>query len=575
MGSRLGMRRDPCAVCGLPVFLAEKLVIARILYHRTCFRCARCKNQLTPGNYYETEEGQYCCETCPDEESPTPTLHQSYNEAIFHNNTPVSSPKDIYQKSLSDEEKIVKGIPEMMRSPQIASERITTPVSKMSDKLSAKLSDKISGKLSRENCLPTEMSLHTQQMRLNFMESHLLSEKLNELSVVDGPETFSSLSTSSEDSLKELSASPDDSASSSPKNEIEPDAENCDPINKTLDVEGRSFENQRLTAISSHDVDNKSLDVKKNTKDFIGEAAATSPSLVQQRLKMFESQEMNKWKGNTAISKKDVKLTDIDNNQSSSLENLQPRETLESRDHSKSIKNSESKEFSHLKEPPDLDFAKSDSKDDSNIDSKIEESETEQIDLRKLSLKKERLDGREPLQSEESSVARDDVADNCKSVEPLSPSDNDVIASSVSGMIIIEDNHSKSRIVQTESNLFTAKGINLSDVDDYPEALNPFADEDEQIVEDQRSNSKISTNPFDSEEDDEPSKIVSPPRAAERSVEMKKHHVEHVPVKRRLKAPHISLNPFFSDDDEAESDTEVRDKTIPLNAPVPKPRTIK
>lgn len=62
------MRRDPCAACGLPVFLAEKLLIARVPYHRTCFRCARCANQLTPGNYYETEEGQYCCETCPDEE---------------------------------------------------------------------------------------------------------------------------------------------------------------------------------------------------------------------------------------------------------------------------------------------------------------------------------------------------------------------------------------------------------------------------------------------------------------------------------------------------------------------------
>lgn len=68
VGSRLGMRRDPCTACGLPVFLAEKLLIARAPYHRTCFRCARCGNQLTPGNYYETEKGQYCCETCPDEE---------------------------------------------------------------------------------------------------------------------------------------------------------------------------------------------------------------------------------------------------------------------------------------------------------------------------------------------------------------------------------------------------------------------------------------------------------------------------------------------------------------------------
>ncbi|XP_031788215.1 MICAL-like protein 1 isoform X2 [Nasonia vitripennis] len=68
VSSRLGMRREPCASCGLPVFLAEKLVVSRSVYHRSCFRCARCRHQLTPGNYYETEDGQYCCEACPIDE---------------------------------------------------------------------------------------------------------------------------------------------------------------------------------------------------------------------------------------------------------------------------------------------------------------------------------------------------------------------------------------------------------------------------------------------------------------------------------------------------------------------------
>lgn len=48
------------------------------LVHRTCFRCARCSAQLTLASYYQTERGQYCCETCPDEERPpappSPTL---------------------------------------------------------------------------------------------------------------------------------------------------------------------------------------------------------------------------------------------------------------------------------------------------------------------------------------------------------------------------------------------------------------------------------------------------------------------------------------------------------------------
>ncbi|XP_059222408.1 MICAL-like protein 1 isoform X3 [Stomoxys calcitrans] len=62
-------RRDPCRKCQLPVFLAERLLVGKKVYHRTCLKCARCGSQLTPGSFYETEvDDQYCCETCPDEE---------------------------------------------------------------------------------------------------------------------------------------------------------------------------------------------------------------------------------------------------------------------------------------------------------------------------------------------------------------------------------------------------------------------------------------------------------------------------------------------------------------------------
>lgn len=65
-------RREPCAKCSLPVFLAERLHVGTKMYHRTCFRCARCKTQLSLANCYETEtDGVFCCETCPDEE-PSP-----------------------------------------------------------------------------------------------------------------------------------------------------------------------------------------------------------------------------------------------------------------------------------------------------------------------------------------------------------------------------------------------------------------------------------------------------------------------------------------------------------------------
>lgn len=62
-------RREPCRACGLPVFLAQRLIVSSHLYHRTCFRCARCSAQLSLANCYETQEGVFCCETCPDEEA--------------------------------------------------------------------------------------------------------------------------------------------------------------------------------------------------------------------------------------------------------------------------------------------------------------------------------------------------------------------------------------------------------------------------------------------------------------------------------------------------------------------------
>lgn len=81
---RASILREPCAKCNNPVFIAERLNVGKLLFHRTCFRCARCSNQLTLANYYETENNAYCCETCPDEE----VVDQS-----------------VLSRSLSDEEK--------------------------------------------------------------------------------------------------------------------------------------------------------------------------------------------------------------------------------------------------------------------------------------------------------------------------------------------------------------------------------------------------------------------------------------------------------------------------------------
>ncbi|XP_033224368.1 MICAL-like protein 1 isoform X2 [Belonocnema kinseyi] len=503
MGSRLGMRRDPCAVCGLPVFLAEKLVVSRTLYHRTCFRCARCKNQLTPGNYYETEEDQYCCETCPDEECLTlPTMHQSYNEAIVQSSNRLQTSDDVYQKPLSDEEK---------------SEQVGLPAPK--DTGSPPTLARISS--------TSESTLHTQKMRLNFMASHLLSEKLNDLSVVDGAETLfqSSASSDSENSLEEEHLASPDSSPPCLSNRDEFGARRRNPINK-LEEESRSFGNQRLTAISSHDVDNKSLVLKENTKDLLGEAATNPPSLVQQRLKMFEDQETDDVRSKAAILKKDLEPAKQTKRKDESLQSkdFEPKESLESEKALESRKN---------------------------------------------------LGSKKPLESTDTSEILKEVANSCEMVEPLSLPDKCVSVVDVMHNMI-EDGDPQTSNVSTESNLFTTKGINLSDIEEYPEALNPFADEDERIEKEQANSS---TNPFDSEEDENPRETAFNPQPATRGTVVGKEKSEQAPIKRRLQAPHINLNPFLSDEDDnnddADSDTELAGKTIPTGWPVPKPRAIK
>ena len=64
----IGRRNEPCKICSSPVFILERLNVGGRLLHRTCFKCARCSTQLNVLNYYETENGKYCCDMCPDEE---------------------------------------------------------------------------------------------------------------------------------------------------------------------------------------------------------------------------------------------------------------------------------------------------------------------------------------------------------------------------------------------------------------------------------------------------------------------------------------------------------------------------
>ena len=103
--------------CQNAVFLAERLIVNSRLHHRTCFRCARCASQLSVANYYETEKGQYCCETCPDEVN----LSQQHLPNDYSNEELSREPKegpchDPEEITLHDPEEITRYDPEEISS---------------------------------------------------------------------------------------------------------------------------------------------------------------------------------------------------------------------------------------------------------------------------------------------------------------------------------------------------------------------------------------------------------------------------------------------------------------------------
>uniref|UniRef100_A0A182TT96 LIM zinc-binding domain-containing protein n=1 Tax=Anopheles melas TaxID=34690 RepID=A0A182TT96_9DIPT len=110
-------KRASCNRCSNPIFLAERISFGEKSYHRSCLKCARCGTQLTVGSFYETEtDGEYCCETCPDEEIQLEQRRESSaspdgsSANVTGNGTPVAAaaaasiglPKNVRSSKLLD-----------------------------------------------------------------------------------------------------------------------------------------------------------------------------------------------------------------------------------------------------------------------------------------------------------------------------------------------------------------------------------------------------------------------------------------------------------------------------------------
>jgi cysteine/glycine-rich protein len=52
--------REKCCKCDKTVYPDDRVVVDKKVMHESCFRCAKCKTKLKPGNYADLNGTEYC-----------------------------------------------------------------------------------------------------------------------------------------------------------------------------------------------------------------------------------------------------------------------------------------------------------------------------------------------------------------------------------------------------------------------------------------------------------------------------------------------------------------------------------
>ena len=60
VGGSFRVKNDKCAVCSKPVYPMDKMVADKIVFHKTCMRCAHCDKVLGLGNFAALNGKYYC-----------------------------------------------------------------------------------------------------------------------------------------------------------------------------------------------------------------------------------------------------------------------------------------------------------------------------------------------------------------------------------------------------------------------------------------------------------------------------------------------------------------------------------
>lgn len=591
VGSSSRPAHDSCTHCGLPVFLAERLLVGskRALYHRTCFHCARCSAQLTLANCYETEDGGFCCETCPDEElDKSDTSSQGTDRVDFSDGKSESlcsaevSHKN-FQRSLSDDEKTEShptGAEEnsdeysaLFESTLESSHRKKSDIKSTTGKASLAISQEVPNDLLSKSDESSQKSLQNSTVHSSYNEGPSHSDQV-------GQRDELSMCQSTKEGTEHLSQTL--AECEKPLSDIRQQCSGSDAL-KEVNVHSLSFNSDcSVSQSSSVSVSAEHSEVNNCTKDSkISSAGSSASSIVKMRRMMFEGENPNP---NTVVENVSPlrKLSKVKSEEVCSVQIQEPIQKEENRiddcEGKKSelvsqnsivatkdrvAKKNEQKDFKVLYDATDSDNTKG-SPENSVYSNDNEESSLDKID---------RAD---------SVTVRDEFKDKLH---------KDVIEKEPKGTVAPEFSERPS-VSPRKISLPHKHPDSVQDEKDYPTELNPFGDDDEEeTVEPAQIGVKAeSTNPFGSSEEDEEEPVVlrkksvpdRPPRpppplsGLQASLNSTSGpglrpatiatapSVSPVPAQRRVIPAPASLNPFWSDGEEPEDDS--------ATAPIPLPR---
>ncbi|XP_034251871.1 MICAL-like protein 1 isoform X2 [Thrips palmi] len=591
VGSSSRPAHDSCTHCGLPVFLAERLLVGskRALYHRTCFRCARCSAQLTLANCYETEDGGFCCETCPDEElDKSDTSSQGTDRIDFSDGKSESLCSaevnhKSFQRSLSDDEKTES---QQARAANFSDEysalfESTVESSHRKKSETNSITDKASLAIPQE--VPNDLLSKSDESSQKSLQNPIVYSRCNEGPTDSDPvgqcDELSMCQSTKEgtEHLHQDFAECERPLSGIKQKGIESDAPT------EVNVNSPSFNSDSGVHQSPISVSTEHSEVNNCTKDSkISSAGSSASSIVKMRRMLFEGDNTNTKVENVTPLRKlnKVKSGEVCNVEmgDATLIDKKVEVVLVSEDCVVSTKDriAEKDEISDgivLDIKADCELSKGE------LESSVHSADGEKIPA-------DKIDREENL-----TVKGEFVAKLQKDV--VEKEEKDTVAPDFSASVKPSVSPRKTSLPHKHPDKVPLQ----EEKEEYPVELNPFGDEDEE--EAAQTVPKVvkveSNNPFGSsdEEDEEvvlrkksvPEKPPRPPppltnlQSGRPATMATVPSVSPVPAQRRVIPAPVSLNPFWSDGEEPEDDSASTPVPLPRMTvrltpePSPRPRT--